>query len=117
MEKEIKYSIRSRLWICTEDGAFLGEGRVALLKQIDEFGSISKAAKAMKMSYKKAWELVNSMNEQSKLPLVERTVGGSGGGGTVVTEAGKNAIEVFNQVNKRCRAALDKEVDLMKKLE
>ncbi|MBI1837768.1 MAG: LysR family transcriptional regulator [Flavobacteriia bacterium] len=72
-----KYKIKSRIWICTEEGTFLGEGRIELLKKIDEFGSISKAAKAMKMSYKKAWELVNSMNEQSQEPIVTGKIGGN----------------------------------------
>lgn len=113
MEKEIKYSIKSRIWICTEEGTFLGEGRIALLKQINELGSISSAAKAMNMSYKKAWELVNSMNSQSAVPLVERTIGGPGGGGTTLTEAGKKAIALFQQINYNCKKSLDEEFDLI----
>jgi len=110
LNNKSKYSIKSRVWICSDDGTFLGEGRITLLKQIDELGSISKAAKSMKMSYKKAWELVNSMNEQSDKPLVKRTIGGTGGGGTILTSAGRKAIDVFSQINTRCKAALDKEL-------
>lgn len=111
MSNDIKYSIKSRIWICTDEGTFLGEGRISLLNKIDEFGSISKAAKEMNMSYKKAWELVNSMNSQSKTPLVERTIGGTGGGGTILTEAGRNAIKLFQHVNKSGKASLDKEFE------
>ena len=68
---------------------------MALLEQIGSHGSISKAAKAMKMSYKKAWELVKSMNSNSDDPLVVRTVGGTGGGGSILTNAGKSAIILF----------------------
>ena len=85
MSSEKKYSINSRVWITTDDGTFLGEGRVELLRQIQVFGSISKAAKEMKMSYKKAWRLVNTMNEHSSDILVAHKIGGTGGGGSVLT--------------------------------
>lgn len=115
MSRKIKYGIKSRVWICTEDGTFLGEGRVNLLLKIDEFGSISKAAKEMKMSYKKAWELVNSMNSQSKSPLVNRSIGGKGGGGTKLTKEGQEAIAIFVKINEETKQFLDqklKEVNL-----
>ncbi len=108
-----KYFIKNRIWIYTDEGAFLGEGRIALLKKIDEFGSISKAAEAMKMSYKKAWELVNSMNSQCEEPLVKRTVGGKGGGGTILTETGKNAIQIFQSVQEKSKLSLIEEEDLI----
>jgi len=111
--KKNKYKIKSRFWICTEEGTFLGEGRVALLSEIEKFGSISKAAKAMEMSYKKAWELVNSMNSQSDEPLVKRTIGGTGGGGTVLTDAGKKAIKVYKEIDKRCKNSLDNELEFL----
>ena len=112
-EKKPKYFIKNRIWIYTDEGAFLGEGRIALLKKIEEFGSISKAAEAMKMSYKKAWELVNSMNSQCVEPLVKRTVGGKGGGGTILTESGKNAIAVFQSVKEKSKISLRKEEDFI----
>jgi molybdate transport system regulatory protein len=98
MATKEEYTIKSRIWIRTKNGAFLGFGRVALLKKIDEYGSISKAAADMKMSYKKAWELVNSMNSQHSSPLVIRKIGGKGGGGSVLSAAGKNAIKVFEDL-------------------
>ena len=106
-----KYFIKNRIWICTQDGTFLGEGRVRLLKEIQELGSISKAAKNMNMSYKKAWSLINSVNAQSKDPLVERTIGGKGGGGTFVTKAGEQAIKAFDVINAKSKIELDKELD------
>lgn len=110
MNKVIQYKVKSRIWICTEDGTFLGEGRIELLKKIDEFGSISKAAKAMKMSYKKAWELVNSMNEQSQSPIVTGKIGGKDGGGSSLSEVGKRIIKEFSLLNKNAMAFLDAEV-------
>jgi molybdate transport system regulatory protein len=106
----MSYKIKSRIWIEGKNGTFLAEGRIALLKQIDKYGSISAAAKAMKMSYKKAWEIIDGMNKEAKKPLVVRVSGGKGGGGTQVTEEGLKAIQLFDKLNKRCQKFLDKEV-------
>jgi len=88
----------SHLWLGTEDGAYLGHGRIELLSHIDALGSISQAAKAMKMSYKAAWEAVNEMNRLSPEPIVERATGGRGGGGTVLTERGRELIAIFRRL-------------------
>jgi molybdate transport system regulatory protein len=86
---------RGRVWIDGTDGTFLGFGRVVLLERIREYGSITKAAKAMEMSYRHAWDLVDSMNQQAKRPFVELATGGKGGGGARVTEDGERAIQLF----------------------
>lgn len=101
-----KFDVQSRLWITTEEGTFLGEGRVALLQQIEISGSISKAAKEMGMSYKKAWRLVDSMNKFAPSPLVIQQIGGTGGGGTLLSEAGKKAIASFRALQVRHQAFL-----------
>lgn len=87
---------------------FLGEGRVALLEEIEKHGSISKAAKAMNMSYQKAWDLVDSMNKNGETPLVSRKIGGVGGGGSELSSAGKKAIELFKQISQANRDQLDR---------
>lgn len=61
---------------------------VTLLEEINTCGSINQAAKAVGMSYKAAWERIETINNLSPAPLISRQVGGSGGGGTVLTEAG-----------------------------
>lgn len=104
------YKIKSRIWIEGKNGTFLGEGRVGLLKQIVECGSISAAAKSMKMSYKKAWEIIDGMNKEAKKPLIIRTSGGLGGGGTQVTKEGLKVITLFDQLNKKCQVYLDEEM-------
>jgi molybdate transport system regulatory protein len=86
---------RGRVWIDGTDGTFLGYGRVVLLERIQEYGSITKAAKSMEMSYRRAWDLVDSMNKQAKRPFVELATGGKGGGGARVTEDGERAIQLF----------------------
>lgn len=93
--KSKDYSFMGRVWIEGKEGTFLGYGRVVLLERIKQYGSISEAAKSMNMSYRHAWELVDSMNHQSRRPLVETATGGKGGGGARLTEAGERAIELF----------------------
>lgn len=109
-----KYQIKSRIWITTEDGTYLGEGRVALLKEIDRMGSISMAAKEMGMSYKKAWRLIDSMNKLGSELLVKRTAGGKGGGGTELSDAGRKAVELFTDLQKGNYEYLD---DKMNKID
>ena len=94
-KKQNNYRLRGRIWIEGPEGTFLGYGRVILLERIQEYGSISAAARSMEMSYRHAWELVDSMNSQSRKALVEKSTGGKGGGGAVLTETGIQAIKLF----------------------
>lgn len=89
------FCLKGRFWIESPQGTFLGSGRVLLLERIREYGSISAAARSMQMSYRQAWELVNSMNQHSSTPLVQRATGGKGGGGASLTRTGEKAIELF----------------------
>ncbi len=92
------YSVQGRLWIDGPEGTFLGFGRTVLLERIQSLGSISAAARSMQMSYRHAWELVESMNRQAPHPLVRKVVGGSGGGGAELTEAGLEALATFHDL-------------------
>ncbi len=103
------YELKGRMWIEGASGTFLGYGRVVLLERISEFGSISKAAKSMGMSYRHAWELVDSINRQARRPLVETSVGGKKGGGAKLTEAGKEAVEGFWNIYEKFKRFLNKE--------
>ncbi|MCC6724041.1 MAG: LysR family transcriptional regulator [Saprospiraceae bacterium] len=96
-------------WIETPMGRFLGKGRVELLENIIEHGSISKAAKEMGMTYKKAWDLISSMNSQSAKPLVLTQTGGGGGGGAAVTDEGRLAISLYKGMKQRLEAFLKEE--------
>ncbi len=102
------YRLRGRLWIEGPEGTFLGYGRVVLLENIREHGSISAAARAMEMSYLRAWKLVDSMNRQSRKPVVSKSTGGRGGGGAVLTETGEHAIETFWSAYRDFKVYLDK---------
>ena len=100
---------RGRVWIDGTDGTFLGHGRVALLERIREYGSITKAAKAMEMSYRHAWDLVESMNRQAERPFVELATGGKGGGGARVTGEGERAIQLFWKFSEDFQKFIEKE--------
>ncbi len=93
-----KFNIDGNLWINKENKAFIGKGRVELLKNIQIHGSISKAAKQMKMSYKAAWDSVDIMNNLAKEPLVTKVTGGKGGGGTVITTYAKEIIKAYDEL-------------------
>lgn len=105
------YKIKSRIWIEGEQGVFLGEGRVRLLKAIAKTGSLRKAASTLNMSYKKAWNLLDSMNKISPTPIVISTTGGKGGGGAHLTEYGEKVIQAFDTLNQRCWEFLDQELN------
>ena len=112
--KSNSLKVRSKLWIEDDDGPFLGEGRIRVLKAIAEYGSITKAASSMNMSYQKAWKMVQSMNAASATDFVFRTSGGKGGGGTILTAEGKKAIELYEKLNASCQNFLDREFELIK---
>jgi len=90
--------IKSNIWFENDNNGFFGKGRIELLEQIDKHGSISAAAKAMKMSYKAAWDAVNEMNNLSDSPIVQRETGGKGGGGTVLTDKGRATIALYKEL-------------------
>jgi molybdate transport system regulatory protein len=81
-----------RFWFTLEGRNFLGRGRVELLHRIRETGSISKAAKAMKMSYKAAWDAVDALNAAWQAPLVE-----SGPAGSRLTAEAERLIEAYQR--------------------
>jgi len=98
--------ISGSLWIHRRQCEFLGGDRIHLLEKIDEFGSITKAAKDVGISYKTAWDTVNLINNLAEKPLVDRLTGGKGGGGTNLTAEGKKIIEQFKTIQEEHRKFL-----------
>ncbi|MDP5229185.1 MAG: winged helix-turn-helix domain-containing protein [Cellulophaga sp.] len=103
------YKIKSRIWIEVGDNVLVGEGRIRLLKEIEAKGSLSKAAKAIGMSYKKAWTLIDAVNKSAKEAVVITSIGGEKGGGSILTPYGKNLIVAFESINAKCWSFLDEE--------
>jgi molybdate transport system regulatory protein len=102
-------NLQGHIWIDGPEGVFIGWGRVSLLEEIHKHGSITKAAKSMGMAYRHAWDLVDSMNRQSKKPFVDVATGGKGGGGARVTEEGEKAIRLFRQFAEDFKVFLEHE--------
>lgn len=114
MSENKKYNVEVRLWIEESEGPFLGIGKVWLLENIRKTGSITNAAKEMKMAYRQAWQLVEEMNRRAESPLVQKLLGGKGGGGARLTEAGERAIAVFYELEKRIKDFAIKETQNLK---
>ena len=108
------YKVKGNIWIEGEKGAFIGVGRMKLLERVNKLGSITKAARSMKMSYRQAWELIDSMNRQSKKSLIKTSVGGVGGGGTIVTREGEKIINCYKDLLDRFKMFSSKETENLK---
>jgi molybdate transport system regulatory protein len=104
MEKHVE--LKFSHWVYVDGVKFFGPGRVQLLKLIGETGSISKAAKEMGMSYKKAWRMVDEMNTFGQSPYVVAHKGGQQGGGTELTERATKVIEAYAQLTKKIQTVI-----------
>lgn len=82
-----------------KDEIALGPGKIDLLQAIDHTGSISAAGKSMKMSYRRAWLLVDVMNRCFTTPLVQTAKGGQHGGGASLTPLGRQVLETYLTIN------------------
>lgn len=91
--------LRARIY-CGDEIA-MGPGKADLLQAIEREGSISGAGRAMNMSYRRAWLLVNAMNRCWELPLVETVAGGSQERGARLTDAGKRVLERYRALERR----------------
>ncbi len=87
--------IKGRIWIETASGLKIGIGRARLLEQIDQLGSITEAAKVLKIPYRKAWGIVRDINLNSSREIVIKEVGGKTGGQSSLSAYGKLIVEKF----------------------
>lgn len=94
------------LCLTKDQKSFLENRRIDLLEQVAECGSISKAAKAAGMSYKGAWDSINSMNNLAEKPLTVNLTGGRDGGGTFLTEYGRQVVEMFRLIEEEQQRSL-----------
>ena len=99
-------SLKPVLRIDFPDVDRLGRGKIMLLELIVETGSISAAGRAMDMSYRRAWLLVDALNQMFSTPVVESRHGGKQGGGAAVTEFGMQLITRFRTMEHKIGAAL-----------
>lgn len=93
--KEKSLKIDSPFCFATNEQVFLREKRIKLLQLIDQFGSISKAAKNVPMTYKAAWDAIDAMNNLAEKPLVLTQTGGTRGGGSILSDYGKEMLQTY----------------------
>lgn len=102
----VKPSASLSLRIDFEDAGRLGPGKVLLLEHIGETGSISAAGRAMNMSYRRAWLLVDSLNQIFREPVVLTQAGGKSGGGAELTPFGRSLVERYRAMERLARQSL-----------
>jgi molybdate transport system regulatory protein len=100
----------SHLRVTLSEDFYIGPGRADLLEHIAGTGSIAAAGKAMGMSYKRAWSLVQALNEGFGAPLVETSRGGSAQGGAELTAAGREVLARYRQMQAATRQAIADDV-------
>ena len=98
-DKYYNVFLRYRLWLSSKEGkGILGEGRLALLKEIDKTGSLKAAADNLNISYRKAWGNVKHAEEMLGFPLVEKRRGGKSGGNSKLSEEGKILLTAYEEL-------------------
>ena len=105
-----KGTLRPQIRIMFRKAIAMGPGKADLLQAIGETGSISAAARRMKMSYRRAWLLVDTMNQCFDGPLVETATGGNHGGGARITELGQEVLRRYREMDAKASAAVSKEI-------
>jgi len=86
----------------------IGPGKIALLEKMRDVGSLSQAARELDMSYRRAWQLLASLNQTFREPLVLTSAGGSGGGGTTLTEFGKAVVTAYRRFEQETNTRAEK---------
>ncbi len=94
----------------------MGPGRADLIDAIARTGSISAAGREMKMSYRRAWTLVETTNASFIEPLVIASTGGSGGGGAQVTDFGRGVVEHYRAMERKAAEAIISDFAIFSKL-
>ena len=107
---------RLRLRIDFDGDRALGPGKIRLLELVAEKGSISAAGRAMDMSYRRAWVLVDTLNRTFRLPVVETRGGGAGGGGAVLTEFGADLVLRYRTMEVTAREALEQHLEALERV-
>jgi molybdate transport system regulatory protein len=88
-------------------GGRIGPGKIALLEAIDREGSISAAGRALGMSYRRAWDLVDALNKLLGTAVIEASTGGYRGGGALLTDAGRQLVADYRAIEKAAQRAAE----------
>ena len=115
-KKKSSIHCRSRFRILSGGLIALGPGKVDLLESIGREGSISQAARERHLSYRRAWNMVDTMNQCFKEPLVVSITGGKGGGGAKLTPTGEKVIQLYRKMGGKADSATRTEWKTLQKL-
>src|SRR6201996_2941680 len=92
----------------------IGPGKIQLLENIDSCGSIYAAGRAMNLSYKRAWDLVDEINRICQRAAVERQTGGKNGGGAMLTPFGLSLVEGYRKIERSAESAARRELQALR---
>ncbi len=115
-KKSPKPVAKFRMRVTVEEVIAVGPGKIALLEAIRREGSIVAAAKSIEMSYRRAWLLIEELNQCLKKPAVASIKGGQHGGGTGLTEVGEQLIALYRSIEEKAARACSAEVEQLLKL-
>ncbi len=109
--------LRFRVRITDGDSIAVGPGKIALLEAVAQTGSITAAAKQLDMSYRRAWLLLDELNRSLCEPAVDSAKGGAAGGGSVLTDAGRELVALYRRIEttaaESCRGDIRKLMKLL----
>ncbi|HRP26897.1 MAG TPA: LysR family transcriptional regulator [Burkholderiaceae bacterium] len=97
--------MRFRIRISDGEVIAVGPGKIALLEALDKTGSITAAAKRLDMSYRRAWLLLDELNRSLRQPAVASAKGGAAGGGSVLTDAGRDLVTLYRTIESKATVA------------
>ncbi|RUM33875.1 MAG: ModE family transcriptional regulator [Archaeoglobus sp.] len=102
------FEIKCRVWIEKDGVHVIGKGGAQILKALEEYRSLSKAARALGMSYRFAWMYINKIEKATGIKVVNRERGGKEGGRMVLTEEGRKLLRLYEEAEETCRGAVEK---------
>lgn len=108
--KSARQDLKPQIRIMFRKAIAMGPGKADLLRAIEQTGSISAAARQMEMSYRRAWLLVDTMNQSFRSPVVVTLTGGKAGGGAAVTEFGKEVLARYSAMEAKAGASVAREL-------
>jgi len=112
----MKTDIQFRLRLRRGDEVVIGPGKIALLEAIAATGSISAAARALEMSYRRAWLLTDEMNRGLKMPVIDAKSGGSKGGGAALTPTAVEIVARYRAIEKTAQQAAQGDLEVLLKM-
>lgn len=91
------FDLNAKIWLEKDSKCIVGQGRIQLLRNIKELGSLSKAAEFMSMSYSHAWQEIKKISDAAGGPVISTEKGGIAGGGSQITELGEEILKRFEE--------------------